>query len=147
MLTVESHPFLDLGVFRTSFSKPLAQLPEAAAVHALLSLRAPAPLTSDDSVRLAVRDLLRAGGFKPTGRSKPASEYLLKAVEEGRLTPINMAVDVCNAVSLHSGLPITVAVGDISLAAAKLPLTQQRAAAERGPHPAARGELARRRHA
>jgi DNA/RNA-binding domain of Phe-tRNA-synthetase-like protein len=108
MLTVESHPFLDLGVFRTSFSKPLAQLPEAAAVHALLSLRAPAPLTSDDSVRLAVRDLLRAGGFKPTGRSKPASEYLLKAVEEGRLTPINMAVDVCNAVSLHSGLPITV---------------------------------------
>jgi DNA/RNA-binding domain of Phe-tRNA-synthetase-like protein len=108
MLTVESHPLLDLHAFRTDFSQPLGQLSAATAVHALLSLQAPAPLTSDDSVRLAVRDLLRAGGFKPTGRSKPASEYLLKAAEEGRLTPINLAVDVCNAVSLHSGLPITV---------------------------------------
>src|SRR5262249_24971997 len=54
------------------------------------------------------RALLRHGGFKPTGRSKPASEYLLKAVREGLLSPINGAVDVCNAVSLHSGLPITV---------------------------------------
>ena len=50
----------------------------------------------------------RHGGFKPTGRSKPASEYLLKAVEEGRLSSINLAVDICNAVSLHSGLPISV---------------------------------------
>src|SRR5207302_8712436 len=32
----------------------------------------------------------------------------IKAVEEGRLTSINVAVDVCNAVSLHSGLPISV---------------------------------------
>jgi DNA/RNA-binding domain of Phe-tRNA-synthetase-like protein len=55
-----------------------------------------------------VRDLLRHGGFRPTGRSKPASEYLIKAVGEGRLPPINLAVDVCNIVSLHSGLPITV---------------------------------------
>jgi DNA/RNA-binding domain of Phe-tRNA-synthetase-like protein len=59
-------------------------------------------------VREAVRQLLRHGGFKPTGRSKPASEYLLKAVGEGRLASINVAVDVCNVVSLHSGLPITV---------------------------------------
>jgi DNA/RNA-binding domain of Phe-tRNA-synthetase-like protein len=28
-------------------------------------------------------------------------------VNEGLLTSINLAVDVCNAVSLHSGLPIT----------------------------------------
>src|SRR5205807_7399930 len=41
-------------------------------------------------------------------RSKPASEYLLKAVGDGRLTSINVAVDVCNIVSLHSGLPISV---------------------------------------
>jgi DNA/RNA-binding domain of Phe-tRNA-synthetase-like protein len=108
MLTVESHSLLDLRAFRTDFPQQLAQLPAAAAVYALLSLQAPAPLTSGDSVRQAVRDLLRAGGFKPTGRSKPASEYLLKAADEGRLTPINLAVDVCNAVSLHSALPITV---------------------------------------
>jgi DNA/RNA-binding domain of Phe-tRNA-synthetase-like protein len=108
MPTVEPHPLLDLRAFRTTFPQPLEQLPASAAIHALWSLQATAPLTSDDSVRRAVRDLLRAGGFKPTGRSKPASEYLLKAVQDGRLTPINLAVDVCNAVSLHSGLPITV---------------------------------------
>jgi DNA/RNA-binding domain of Phe-tRNA-synthetase-like protein len=108
MLTVDPHPLLDLRAFRTHFAQPLVELPSAVAVHALFALEAPAPLHSDDNVRQAVRDLLRAGGFKPTGRSKPASEYLLKAVEDGRLAGINLAVDVCNAASLHSGLPITV---------------------------------------
>jgi DNA/RNA-binding domain of Phe-tRNA-synthetase-like protein len=55
-----------------------------------------------------VRDLLRHGGFKPTGRSKPASEYLVRAVTNGVLGAINAAVDACNVVSLHSGLPISV---------------------------------------
>jgi DNA/RNA-binding domain of Phe-tRNA-synthetase-like protein len=75
----------------------------------LLQLGGVAPLQSDDSVRDRVRALLRQGGFRPSGRSKPASEYLLKAVGEGSLTSINLAVDACNAVSLHSGLPISVA--------------------------------------
>lgn len=66
--------------------------------------------------KAAVRNLLRLGGFKPTGRSKPASEYLEKAFQEGYLNPINAAVDVCNAVSLHSGLPISVI--DLDLAQA-----------------------------
>src|SRR5207237_3514962 len=44
----------------------------------------------------------------PTGRSKPASEYLIKAAQEKRLAPINLAVDACNVVSLHSGLPVSV---------------------------------------
>ena len=55
--------------------------------------------------------MLRHGGFKPTGRSKPASEYLIKAIEKGWFTTekgINLAVDACNVVSLHSGLPISV---------------------------------------
>src|SRR5262249_42902550 len=59
-------------------------------------------------VRAAIRDLLRHGGYKPTGRGKPASEYLIRAASEGALGPINAAVDACNAVSLHSGLPISV---------------------------------------
>ena len=53
-------------------------------------------------------DLLRHGGFKATGRNKPASEYLIKAANDGHLETINVAVDTCNAVSLHSGLPISV---------------------------------------
>jgi len=51
---------------------------------------------------------LRHGGFKPTGRSKPASEYLVRAAGEGQLKPINPAVDVGNVVALHTGIPVSV---------------------------------------
>ena len=108
MFTVASHPLLDLRAFTTLFPRPLGEMPSPPELQALLALDAPAPLRSDDSVRERVRQLLRHGGFKPTGRSKPASEYLLKAVGDGRLGSINVAVDVCNIVSLHSGLPISV---------------------------------------
>jgi DNA/RNA-binding domain of Phe-tRNA-synthetase-like protein len=108
MLTVDPHPLLDLHAFVTEFPRPLGEMASPPELLALLTLDAPAPLASDDTVRETVRRLLRHGGFKPTGRSKPASEYLLKAVREGLLTAINLAVDVCNAVSLHSGLPISV---------------------------------------
>jgi DNA/RNA-binding domain of Phe-tRNA-synthetase-like protein len=108
MLVIDSHPLLDLRAFVTTFPRPLGDLPSPPEVRALLAAGAPAPLTSDDAVREAVRALLRQGGFKPTGRSKPASEYLLKAVRENLLAPINLAVDACNVVSLHSGLPISV---------------------------------------
>ncbi len=108
MLTVDPHPLLDLRAFVTTFPQPLAEAPSPPALQALLALEAPAPLRSDDAVREAVRQLLRHGGFKPTGRSKPASEYLLRAVGEAKLASINLAVDACNVVSLHSGLPISV---------------------------------------
>jgi DNA/RNA-binding domain of Phe-tRNA-synthetase-like protein len=108
MLTVDPHPFLDLRAFVTRFPRPLGEMISPLKLQALLALEAPAPLRSDDMVREAVRQLLRHSGFKPTGRSKPASEYLLKAVGEGRLASINVAVDACNVVSLHSGLPISV---------------------------------------
>jgi DNA/RNA-binding domain of Phe-tRNA-synthetase-like protein len=108
MLSVDPHPLLDLRAFVTSFPRPLGESPAPREVTALLAEGAAAPLASDDAVREAVRALLRQGGFKPTGRSKPASEYLLKAVRERLLSPINLAVDVCNVVSYHSGLPISV---------------------------------------
>jgi DNA/RNA-binding domain of Phe-tRNA-synthetase-like protein len=99
---------LDLGAFETIFSRPLGEMNSSLELLGLLSLTASAPLRSDETTREAVRNLLRHGGFKPAGRSKPASEYLIKAVSDGRLTPINVAVDACNVVSLHSGLPISV---------------------------------------
>jgi DNA/RNA-binding domain of Phe-tRNA-synthetase-like protein len=108
MLTLEPHPLLDLRAFVTRFPRPLGEMESAPELRALLQQGAPAPLHADDGVREKVRQLLRHGGFKPTGRSKPASEYLLKAAAEGRLASINAAVDVCNVVSLHSGLPISV---------------------------------------
>ena len=108
-LTVAPHPLLDLCAFVTTFPRPLGELPSPPALLAGLALDHPdAPLHSDEQVRAAVRDLLRHGGiFKPTGRSKPASEYLLKAAGEG-MASINLAVDACNVASLHSGLPISV---------------------------------------
>jgi DNA/RNA-binding domain of Phe-tRNA-synthetase-like protein len=108
MLTTDPHPLLDLRAFVTTFPRPLGEMPSPPDLQALLALEAAAPLHSDDAVREAVRQLLRQGGFKPTGRSKPASEYLIRAVGEGKLASINVAVDVCNVVSLHSGLPISV---------------------------------------
>lgn len=107
-ITVEAHPLLDLRAFATTFAAPLGETPTPADILALLRLGAPAPFQCDDAVRDAVRRLLRHGGFKPAGRSKPASEYLVKAVGDGTLGAINAAVDVCNIVSLHSGLPISV---------------------------------------
>jgi DNA/RNA-binding domain of Phe-tRNA-synthetase-like protein len=107
VVTIEPHPLLDAAVFTTTFSRPLGQLP-ATTFPSLFSLTAQAPLQSSDEVRGAVRDLLRSGGYKPTGRGKPASEYLIRAVGEGALASINAAVDACNAVSFHSGLPISV---------------------------------------
>jgi DNA/RNA-binding domain of Phe-tRNA-synthetase-like protein len=89
------------------FPAPLGELVASTEIVSLAQPGATAPLATDDSVRLAVRDLLRHGGFKPSGRSKPASEYLTAAVTEGRFPRINAGVDACNVVSLHSGLPIS----------------------------------------
>jgi DNA/RNA-binding domain of Phe-tRNA-synthetase-like protein len=108
MLTIDPHPLLDLRAFVTVFPRPLGAMPSPPELLSLLATDAAAPLQSDDAVREAVRALLRHGGFKPTGRSKPAAEYLLKAVREKLLAPINLAVDACNIVSYHSGLPISV---------------------------------------
>lgn len=58
--------------------------------------------------RQSVRELLRTGGFKPSGRSKPAQEYLLRCVTDGQGLPrINPAVDCLNVFSLEIGLPIS----------------------------------------
>src|SRR5688500_16236202 len=114
MISLTAHPLLDPRAFVTRFPRLLVDTPSPPELTALLALDAPAPLRSDDGVREAVRRLLRHGGFKPTGRSKPASEYLIRAATEGKLNSINLAVDACNVVSLHSGLPISVV--DLDLA-------------------------------
>lgn len=102
MLTFAPHRLLDAAAFTTHFPKPLGEVPAAGL------LQAKPPMQSSDEVRAAVRDLLREGGYKPTGRGKPASEYLIRATAENALSSINAAVDACNVVSLHSGLPISV---------------------------------------
>jgi DNA/RNA-binding domain of Phe-tRNA-synthetase-like protein len=107
-LRVDDHPSLRVAAFAATFPAPLGELATPPGVLAALDAGAPAPLRRDEAVRAAVRDLLRHGGYKPTGRGKPASEYLVRAAAEGALGAINPAVDACNAVSLHSGFPISV---------------------------------------
>jgi DNA/RNA-binding domain of Phe-tRNA-synthetase-like protein len=65
-------------------------------------------------VKKSVRDLLRHGKYKPTGRGKPACEYLLNAAREGRFPRINNLVDINNLVSLETQLPISLI--DVGLA-------------------------------
>jgi DNA/RNA-binding domain of Phe-tRNA-synthetase-like protein len=107
-LQVDDHPLLRVAAFTTTFPAPLGALSTPPTVLDAFALDAPAPLTRDEATRTAVRDLLRHGGYKPTGRGKPASEYRVRAASEGALGSINAAVDACNAVSLHSGFPISV---------------------------------------
>ena len=113
-LAIDDHPLLRVAAFATRFPRALGELPSSPEIAELLADRGDPPLARDEEVRGAVRDLLRWGGYKPTGRGKPASEYLVRAVGEGALGSINLAVDACNAVSLHSGLPISVV--DLALA-------------------------------
>ncbi len=107
-LAVDAHPLLRTGAFRARWDRPLGETPSPPWLTGLLARDADVPLRADEVVRGAVRRLLRHGGYKPSGRGKPASEYLLAAAGEGTLGSINTAVDLCNAVSLHSGLPISV---------------------------------------
>lgn len=75
---------------------------------ALLEARRQAPLTgAEERRRGACRDILRNGVYKPTGRGKPASEYLLGAAREGSFPRVSALVDVNNFISLKHVLPIS----------------------------------------
>lgn len=112
-IDVATHPLLDLVAFRATLGAPLAAPGDAPpwdadALTALLGPIEEGATTTDPESATRVRDLLRHGGFKPAGRSKPCSEYLAKAVPEGRLPRINLAVDLCNALVFATGLPASV---------------------------------------
>lgn len=66
-----------------------------------------------DQRRSAVRDLLRQGGFKPCGRNKPASEYLIQAAKEQRFPVINNLVDINNLISVKYSLPASILDSDV----------------------------------
>lgn len=74
----------------------------------LLADRAGQLTEEEDAFRRQVRDVFRNGSYKPTGRGKPASEYLLRAASDDRFPRINAAVDICNYLSLKTLCPISV---------------------------------------
>jgi DNA/RNA-binding domain of Phe-tRNA-synthetase-like protein len=119
---VEAPTDHDVQVVRLRLPVPLRDLPSPEWLVALLQPSAAMPLAAPAGLREAVRDSLRGHGYKPTGRGKPSSEYLVAAAAEGRLGSINAVVDLGNAVSLHSGLPISV----VDLARVREPLAVRR---------------------
>ena len=58
--------------------------------------------------------MLRYGKYHPSGRGKPASEFLLRAALQGEFPLVNCPVDVNNAISLASGLPGSIFDSDIT---------------------------------
>jgi DNA/RNA-binding domain of Phe-tRNA-synthetase-like protein len=107
-LVVDDHPFLAVEAFVARWPRPLGEVETPAWLEGLRGLEAEHPFAPDDAVQPTVRAMLRHAGYKPSGRGKPSSEYLRGATQEGRLGAINLAVDLGNIVSLHSGLPISV---------------------------------------
>lgn len=104
---IDPHPTLATASFEIDLGLALDSVASPEWLVALLQQGMESPFVYQESVRTGVRDLLRHGGYKPTGRGKPASEYLRGASMEGRLGSINAAVDLCNVVSLHSQFPIS----------------------------------------
>ena len=113
-IDVESHPILRPAAFTTVFPTSMGEMDSPGWVMDLLTLEAAAPLSRDEAVRMRGRDMLRHWGHKPAGRGKPASEYLVRAVGNGDLGSINVAVDILNVVSLHSGFSIALVDLDVA---------------------------------
>lgn len=99
------HPELILGLCRVDgLSAGPAEGELAAYIERELARIADPP----EATQKAVRQLLKRGGFKATGRNKPASEYLVEARRRGEWPKILDCVDVMNLVSLESGFPISI---------------------------------------
>ncbi|HRR09041.1 MAG TPA: phenylalanine--tRNA ligase beta subunit-related protein [Rhodothermales bacterium] len=98
---------IDAHTYPPTFSTELTQW---------LSYRKQPLSEKDESIRKAVRDVLRNGNYKPTGRGKPANEYLIRAVHEENFPKINAPVDINNLISIKYLLPIS--LWDLELAGA-----------------------------
>lgn len=110
MITFElEHPTLRLGLVeavgvRCAPSSP-ALLAELSAAESAVKAD---PARFPEATRAAIRNVLRKGGYKPTGRGKPASEFLLGAALEAGLPRINNLVDINNIASLEHAHPISI---------------------------------------
>ncbi len=108
------HPTLRVGLVRADTVRfaPSSEPLLAELARAEARVRAD-PSAFPEQVRAALRDVLRVGGYKPTGRGKPASELLLAmALGEG-LPHIGNLVDINNLVSLESAHPISIFDADL----------------------------------
>ncbi|MCB9683596.1 MAG: hypothetical protein H6735_00985 [Alphaproteobacteria bacterium] len=107
-ITVAEHPLLDLRAFRASWPDALGAMGPPAWLDALVTPEPVTPLAApDQGATDAVRAMLRHGGFKPSGRSKPCNEYIRRVAGEGTFPRISPVVDLTNLAALHGGLPVS----------------------------------------
>jgi DNA/RNA-binding domain of Phe-tRNA-synthetase-like protein len=76
--------------------------------EAVASFLARGPEAISPARKAAVRDMLRYASYKPAGRAKPSSEYLLQSAQEASFPSVNFPVDAVNLVSLVTGYPISI---------------------------------------
>lgn len=107
------HPSLRLAVVEAEPVRWSATPPELVArMEAAAQRLREDPARYPDGVRAAIRDVLRVGGYKPSGRGKPASEFLFAAACQRGLPVVANLVDVNNLVSLETALPISMLDAD-----------------------------------
>lgn len=82
--------------------------PSGELTEAVASFLARGPEAISPARKTAVRDMLRHASYKPAGRAKPSSEYLLQSALEGSFPAVNFPVDAVNLVSLVTGYPISI---------------------------------------
>lgn len=117
MVPVTPHPLLDPILLEARWPLSLGALPAAPWMRELVPepgapLPPEVPFRDEAAVlagphKKAVRDLLRVGGFKPSGRDKPCWEYLVGVAGKGRFPWINPAVDATNLAALYGALPVS----------------------------------------
>jgi hypothetical protein len=113
VVEVEAHPLLDVALVEVRWPSPIGALRTPPWLDVLTALEAPVPFPPPTRAEVdAVRALLRWGGFSPSGRSKPCSEYIRAAAAEGRFPRINPPVDLTNAAALHGAIPVSTVDAD-----------------------------------
>lgn len=78
-------------------------------LDSLLEIRSQNGLNQQEELfRKESRNILRNGRYSPTGRGKPASEYLLRSAQNRQFPRINSVVDINNYLSLKYMAPVSV---------------------------------------
>ncbi len=113
--TLDPSPVLPALIWAEGIEAPR---PTEAAPDFLRQILARVEAQGEESIpaerRARVRRILRHGHYQPSGRGRPASEFLLRAAIEKTFPLVNGPVDVNNAISLASGLPGSVFDADLS---------------------------------
>ena len=125
--------FMDAGTYRLRLDPAMDPCPTTCALIWAEGIDSPEPSTEMPSflgalvakaqsvgeehvpleTRQRVRRILRYGKYKPSGRGKPASEFLLRAALADEFPLVNPPVDVNNAISLETGLPGSIFDADL----------------------------------